>query len=91
MGQLLEMYSHLMEERWEDYKFQAAMQGHDLDKATKKQKTGEQTGTVDNSVVPMFGDPEEYKKLTKDQREKMTQDMMGKHKHWVENKDKVSR
>lgn len=55
-------------------KFDAAIHGVDIGKK-KSSVTTEQHNFK-------FGDPEDYKKLSKKQREKLTQEMMGKHKAW---------
>ena len=55
-------------------RFEAAIHGMDLDKDAK--------GKPKESISFMkFGDPEEYKKLSKKEREELTQKMMAKHQN----------
>ena len=32
----------------------------------------------------MFGDPDAYKEISQEERERLTQQMMGRHKRWVQ-------
>jgi len=81
MGQFIAMYSHLSDSKWEDRKFQAAIAGIDLEKEVKKQKA--KSSLQSQQGVLLFKDPKDYEKLSKEEREKMTQDMMGLHKSWA--------
>lgn len=83
------------DEKWLDYKFYASMQGHDLDKAIrdKQEKTGERKLTKEElfeeaarSPFPVFRDPDYYDHLTQEEREQLTQIMMGKHVYWRDKK-----
>jgi len=49
-------------------------------KKSKKKET-----QSDSQKVPLFGDPEEYEKISPEEREKLTQQMLNKHKTWAEN------
>jgi len=47
--------------------------------------TGENTNNHTDKAepaVPLFGDPEDYKHLSEDEREAITAKMIGKHKNW---------
>jgi len=35
--------------------------------------------------IPLFGDPEEYSKLSSEEKENLTNTMLNKHKKWSEN------
>ena len=58
-------------------RFEAAIHGVDLDKETKKEpKQG-----ASSPDFFKFGDPDEYKKMPKKEREAITQKMMAQHKN----------
>ena len=38
------------------------------------------------NAVPLFGAPEDYAHMSEEEKEKLTQEMMAKHKDWVEKK-----
>ena len=65
-----------------EYEFQAALHGTSL-KGGKKQRKKEPQS--DNTKVPLFSDPEEYTNISPEEREKMTQAMLGKHRSWAAN------
>ncbi len=57
-------------------KFEASMHGIDIDKAEKE--------AHDVAAQPMlFGDPKDYEKLSEEEREERTKEMMMYHKGWV--------
>ncbi len=64
----------------------AALQGIDLDKEQSKAKNRSskpaQSSLRDNAI-PLFGNPEDYKSMTDEERKEMTMKMMGKHRSWV--------
>lgn len=68
-----------MKEEEEALRFQAAIHG------VKLKETGRATSSKDNlkKAVPMFGDPKDYESLTQEEREELTEKMMGKHKIWA--------
>ena len=53
----------------------AGVHGIDVDKEMKKKK--EEDGF-------MFRDPKDYEHLSKEEKEKLTQEMLGKHKGWAD-------
>ena len=62
----------------QERRFLAAIHGINLDKEIKKQtKKHKEDGSF------MFGDPKEYEKMSKGERKKKTEEMMGKHKTMV--------
>ena len=65
-------------------KIRAALVGVDLDQKVGKQKVKEVTG---DSFI--FKDPEEYKDLTKKEKEELTKKMMVKHKQWVAGRKEI--
>ncbi len=67
-----------MEEEEAALQFQAALHG------VKLRGVG-QPSTKDNleKAVPMFGDPKDYDSLSQEEREELTEKMMGKHKIWA--------
>ena len=56
--------------------FEASLQGVNLNEATGKKPEGK----VKTKAVPEFQSPEEYKNMSKEEREELTRQMMGKHK-----------
>lgn len=68
-----------MEYRWEEKKFQAALVGVDLEKEVSKR----QGSTDAKRVSALFQDPKEYEKLSDEEKEKMTQEMIERHKLWA--------
>lgn len=44
----------------------------------QKQQVEQQQGGI-----PLFGDPEEYKKMSKEEQDKLTEKMMAGHKVWA--------
>ena len=73
-AQVTRMFNYIIEEKNEEIIFQAALRGIKLKDPKAPQK---------DEVVPMFGDPDSYDELSDEEREELTQDMMGKHKTWV--------
>lgn len=65
-----------------DYEFHAALQGIDLNKGKPKKRKDIQSA---DPAVPLFGDPEDYLELSEEQKENLTNKMLGKHKSWAEN------
>lgn len=64
----------------QERRFLAGIHGINLDKEMKKQESKEKT---ESSF--MFGDPKEYEKMSKEEKDKKTKEMMGKHKNWSGN------
>jgi len=73
----------LQEADYEQYKFQAGLQGIDLDKQTGN-VSGVERETKGN--VFTFQDPKNYEKMTKEEREQLTHKMMQGHKQWMNEK-----
>ncbi len=64
-------------------KIQAAFFGVNLDGETKKEKKA-----VKEENVFTFKDPKEYEHMVPEERKKLTEKMMGKHKEWVGKRNK---
>lgn len=67
------------------------MHGVDIkdDKGSKSSKGSEDSSVSNEHVdpeVPLFGDPSEYEHMSEEERESLTQKMMGKHKTFVKQK-----
>jgi hypothetical protein len=82
-GQINVLYGNYIKQINSEFKFQAALQGIDLDKTGKSTSrvTPKQSST---NALPLFGSPEDYAHLSEEERQEMTQKMMGKHKSWVQ-------
>jgi hypothetical protein len=76
--QMVGLYEHKLKEDEEHLRFQAAIHGAKL-KETGRPTTKNNLG----KAVPMFGDPKDYESLSQEEREEMTDKMMGKHKIWA--------
>jgi hypothetical protein len=76
-GQLIVLFEHSQKREADQRKFQAAIVG-----ATFKDDASEAPAKKDNF---MFGDPEDYKKIPIEERQKLTESMMSKHKQWGQN------
>ena len=75
---MLVLFEDYQERQMQERRFQAAIHGINLDKEMKKQtKKKKEDGSF------MFGDPKEYEKMSKKERKKKTEEMMGKHKTWA--------
>ena len=65
-----------------DREFLAAIHGVTLEKSSSASSKDQQSAT---SKVPLFGDPEDYKDLSEQEKEELTQKMIGQHKVWADN------
>jgi len=63
-------------------KFEAGLQGIDLDKEIKGQQTIKTSSGEEITVSKdfLFGDPKDYEKMTPEERNKKTEEMMGMHR-----------
>lgn len=82
------MFEHSMERKHNENRFLAGLQGIDLDKEMKKKGHRTQSESLDDQQqkqdLPLFKDPDEYDNMSQEERDKLTQQMMGKHKQWVQ-------
>jgi len=84
---MLFFYNRAQEEEYENMKFQAGLQGVDLDKEINKQQTiNTSKGEVTLPGEFMFGDPAENEDLSDKEKHDLTEKMMGMHKRWAGNK-----
>ena len=60
-------------------RFEATVHGIDLDKKTKGSGPISQGKQID---IFKFGKPEDYEHMSKEEKEELTQKMMGQHKTW---------
>ena len=74
------MYEHSEAEIWNQIKIEAAMHGIDVEKTIKEDGGGRQ---VKKEEKGFFRDPEEYKDLSDEEKEALTQEMMKKLKGWA--------
>lgn len=77
------MFSNIQKIKYDDFKLQALLVGVDLDKEGKKNSPKKSKTIQEDPDVPIFGDPEEYKELSEKEKQKITDQMMGKHKSWA--------
>jgi len=89
-SQIQAMFEHCTKERYNDYRFFAGIQGIDLDKHTGKQSSQASLDEQQKKQsLPLFRDPSYYDDLSAEEREKLTQEMMNKHRRWVRGKSKI--
>lgn len=80
------MFSNIQKIKYDDFKLKALLVGVDLDKEGRKnspRKTIQETPDNLEQDIPIFGDPEKYKKLPEEEKQKITDQMMNKHKSWA--------
>jgi len=81
------MYEHVLENKNQEYKFYAALQGFDLDKLSQNNSSDSTSDKLEEQQkqqdLPIFRDPDEYDNCSEEEKERMTKEMMGKHKQWV--------
>ena len=76
-GQLTVLFEHAQRREVDKRKFQAAIHGAEIKDAP---------AVVDKKTDSfMFGDPDDYKDMPVEERQKLTDIMMGKHKQWGQN------
>ncbi len=84
--QVQKMYEFVIEQKNTDYKFFAAIQGIDLDKAVNKEKSqSEKFDEMEKKQeIPIFRDPSEYEGYSQEELDKMTKNMKQSHSAWAE-------
>ncbi len=70
------LYEHAQKREDDKRKFQAVIHGAQVKDAPST------TTTKKESKPFMFGDPEDYKKMSTEEKEALTKTMMGAHKRW---------
>lgn len=78
------LYEKAIDRKEEELRWQAALQGVDITKSNKKPNSESDTATPDSRPGFTFGSPDDYAHLSKEERDKITQEMMRKHKAWKE-------
>ena len=79
---MIELYRFVGEKDYEDRKFQAALQGVDLDKVVRGE-VGVSSSPSTSATPFRFGSPEDYADLTEDEKQELTDQMRNKHSFWV--------
>ena len=77
---MIVLFKNLVEREHQRVKIQAALQGVQLD-----EEKDEHPDIVRPKFKPSsfkFGDPKDYEHLTDEQKQKLTDNMMGKHQIW---------
>lgn len=88
LSQVQALYKHAMERKSNEYRFYALLHGADLDKSSSTSKqsdnsTPSQPQQPANQSLPIFGDPESYKHMSKEERDELTNKMMSQHQGWA--------
>ena len=77
------LYEHYLKEEETTLRFQAAIHGAKLKEGvTQKQEQEPKRENLDQEF-PLFGDPNDYDSMTQEERVKLTEKMMGKHRVWA--------
>lgn len=76
---MMVLFEHCQKREYYTLKFQAGLQGVDLDKELGKAPS---TRSSKESQF-LFRDPKDYEHLSQEEREELTQKMMGMHKSWA--------
>ena len=84
-AQILCMFNHIVEEKNNDLRFQAALRGIKLEDENKGNESYNNNphSQTQEPLVPLFKDPEAYSDMSSEEREELTQNMMKRHKNWV--------
>ncbi len=73
------LYTELCSIQNKEYQFLAAIQGVDINEGKEETVTKEEN----LAKVPLFGDPEDYSKLSEEEQNDLSQKMMNRHKSWA--------
>jgi hypothetical protein len=75
------LFHNTMQQKDAEYRIIGAFHGISLsdDKVVPKDQLPE---GVSDAKTFVFGDPDSYKKMSQEEKEKLTQEMMGNHKQW---------
>lgn len=92
-GQVIILFTHACEDVYNNTRTQAifnsiAVWGKDPGEVSGMQKTKNKVTKIESSstqptIFPVFESVEKYKKMSPEEREKLTEEMMGKHKQWA--------
>jgi len=78
------LFEHAQKREYDTMKFNAALQGVDLDKGKEKETGNPVTEKFDG--VELFGDPKDYENLSQEEKERKTKELMTKMKSWASGK-----
>lgn len=81
LSQIEALYKHFQNIELRKMRFQASLQGVQLSNDDKAMESQAVVGDKSHTV-PLFGDPEEYSKLSPEEAQKMTDKMMNAHRQW---------
>ena len=76
------LYVHSMKRKHDEYKFIAAVHGHDISGDNNKNGNQQQQQPATQSL-PIFRDPEEYTHMSKEKQDELTQKMKQQHEVWA--------
>jgi hypothetical protein len=75
------LYRHAEDEVYNRLRIEASFHGIDLDKSLDRAPTSK--AEAQKQKIPMFGDPEDYKGMSANEKEELTQQMMKQLKGWA--------
>lgn len=78
------LYENLTKREIERREFEAMLHGAEIKKDSSS--IPEKSERKEKKNLFMFGDPEEYKKMSDKERKELTMKMMGVHKSWASSK-----
>jgi hypothetical protein len=86
---MIVLFEHGNKRQYDDMRFRASLAGVDLDKALEKApghvSTPKDKGPKNQQNTFLFGDMSEYEHMSQEEKEELTQQMMGRHKAWGRN------
>lgn len=83
------LYEQALLRELDSRKFQASIHGIDLNDKEQNKASEQSTDNYKivpsqkNQSLPIFQDPKEYEHLSTEEKEKLTQKMIGKHRKWA--------
>ncbi len=90
IGQIQSMFQFAVEQKYEKYKFFAALSGIDLDKQNKNKSNVDKLDEQQKKqALPLFRDPKEYESMSQEELNELTNKMMYQHKNWAKKSNKA--
>lgn len=77
---MIVLYKNLTDREYQRFKIQAALHGEELDE--NEDKLFEEPKRKPKPSSFAFGEPESYEHMTEEQKQKLTDKMMGAHQVW---------
>jgi len=79
---MIVLYENALKREEERFKLQAALHGAKFDEDEDIDTTDTPKRKTTKAKSFMFGDPKDYEHLSPEERQRLTEQMMGKHQLW---------